>query len=200
MEIDNRILVAVVVIAIVVLFVFFGGQEEQISFSDGVSKVNDLWTESGFDRSSLRDLGQSQVALEQLNALESELVFFQDSLSEYKQDKGVEALSDFIEIQLYVVEELKLALKINNAKNELVNATEEDVCSYFYELNVLGENTILLNEQMRIVNEAVLSFSENYPEFLDESNLESLLVDDSDFDSVILENQEVLEQLKEACT
>jgi len=199
MEIDNRVLIGIAVIGVAGLFIFFGGQKEQISFSDGVSKVNGLWVESGFSRDSLSELNQSQTSSEQLDSLDSELLLFKDSLSEYDQDKDVDALRDFVEIQLYFVEELKLAFKIKRIKNELGEATEGDVCLYYDELNALGENTILLNQQLKIMNEAIYSFSEEYPEFLDESNLEFLLVNELDFDSVITENQEILGQLKEAC-
>jgi len=201
MEVDNRLLVAVaVIVIIVVLFVFFGEQKKQISFSEGINKVNGLWVESGFTSGSLNELSQSQISLEQLNVLNGELILFQDSLSGYKQSQSVEALKDYVEIHLYVVEELKLALKIKNTKHELETASEDDICFHYNELNALGENTILLNQQMKTVNEAIYFFSEEHPDFLDESNFESLLVDASDFDSIIAENHAVLEQLREACT
>lgn len=199
MEIDNRVLAgAFVVVLVVVLFVFIG-QREKISFSDGVLQVNDLWGKNGFEQSSVSDSDQEEISLEQLNALNDDLLLFEGSLSGFEQDGDVEALRDFVEVQLYLVEELKLALEIRDSKSELEQATGDDVCFYYDELKALAENTILLNQQMKIVNETIYSFSEEHPDFISQSNLESLLVVETDFDSIIAENQEILGQLKEAC-
>jgi hypothetical protein len=199
MKTNNRILIGVVVIAVIVLFVFFGWQKEQISFSDGVDKINALWSKNGLAGSSIDELSQKNTSLGKLDVLNNQLLLFQSSLKDYEQSDEVKALNDFTEIQLYVVEELKLALKIKQAKNELDSVSEGDFCLYFGQLNSLGENTILLNQQMKTVNEAIYSFSEDHSVFVGESNLESFLVNESDFNLIITENQAALENLKKAC-
>ncbi|MBU2100147.1 hypothetical protein KKB11_02865, partial [Candidatus Micrarchaeota archaeon] len=179
-------------------FVFFGSQKE-IFFVDGVKEVDGFWLDAGFSRDVLSDLSQSQASLEKLDALEDKLVLFRDSLKGYKQTEDVKALSAFVEVQLYAVEELRLALKVSFVKAGLEAASGDDVCLFSDELNELGENTILLNEQMKLMNESVYVFSDDFPGFVNDSGLDRFLVNELDFDETISENKEILLQLKEAC-
>ena len=200
MNIDNRVLVVVfVVLFIAVLFVFFIGQKERISFSEGVQEVNGLWVKNGFESGSFGGSEQKEISLEQLNALNGDLLLFEGFLDGFEQNNDVRALRDFVGIHLYVVEELKLALEIRKAKLELEKVADEDICFYFNDFKTLGENTILLNQQMGVVNDLIYSFSEEHSEFVNQSNLDSLIVDDAYFDLITHENQVILEQLKEVC-
>ena len=200
---DKKIIagIGVLLVIVIVYFVFFS-QPKQLTFSEGIKEINGLWVKNNVDSSYLISSDSSiKFSVSDLEALDADLLGFQESLAELEQTKDAEALNDFVEIHLLLVDELVLALEVKEKNDALKSAgvTSSNMCSYKDDLKFVGENTILLNEKMSNVNDLVNAFDEVHPGFKEQANLTAFIVDDSGFAQIKLENENALDELERVC-
>jgi hypothetical protein len=197
---NNKIFIVlgVAVLLVAVYLIFF--QQKTTSFSDGVKEINSLWEKNNVNPSYLVS-GSIAFSSSDLDALNDDLIAFQNSLNELKQTEETEALKDFTEIHLALVEELDLALKIKE-KNDLLKTksiTGENMCANKEDLQFVGEKTIALNEKISFVNELIYAFNELHPGLEEKANLTAFLVDSSGFSQAKFDNEIALSELKRLC-
>ena len=200
---DNKILGGIIIIIFVTVFLVFFSQEsekKELTFSEGIKGINLLWEKNKVNSAYLTSNdSELKFSSSDLDALSDDLIEFQNSLNDLDKTEDVEALKDFTKTNILMVEELQTALQLKNTKDNLEEVTGEDICTYKNELTLMGENTIKLNEKISSVNESINFFNENHSNFIEEANLTFLIVDETEFSKIKLENETTINELKEAC-
>lgn len=196
---------AVIVIAVIAVawILFFQGQEsKEISFSDGVKEINLLWEKNNVNPVFLvSNSAETGFTFSDLESLNDDLIEFQDSLNNFELNEETDALIDFVEIHLLLVDELVLALETKNAKDRLESEeiTGNNLCQNKSDLMIVAENTIELNQKMSSVNELVYAFNEVHPNLEEKANLSSFIVSTTDFSRIESENTAMLNELERVC-
>lgn len=194
--------IGIIIVLSAVYVLFFNQKTETIVFSDGITEIDGLWEKNKVNSAFLLNNSiELEFSESDLKALNDDLISFQDSLAEMQQTKDVEALTDFTEIHLLLVDELSLVLKTKKVSDEL-NEKEingSNLCLNKTELKLVGENTILLNEKIHKLNELIYAFDELHSGFQKQANLGSFIVDESGFSQTKLENETVLNELERLC-
>jgi len=192
-------------LTLLLVFSFMGCPEqkkEEKTFSDGLTEINVLWEKNNVDSSYLVSNNSSiEFSVSDLEALNTDLINYQESLDDFKQDEEVQALKDFTEIHLLLVDELVLALEVKEVNDGM--ASEEingdNLCSFKQDLKFVAENTIELNEKMKKVNDLVYAFNEVHPGLVEEANLTGFIADTTSFSQTELDFEIVLEELERLC-
>lgn len=194
-------IIVVLVVVIAVYFVFFSqNQEQELTFSEGVKQINGLWEKNKVNSAYLSSSdSELKFSSSDLDALSDDLIEFKNSLNDLKKTEDVEALKDFTEIHLLLVDELDLALKLKEKNDSLGEITGDNLCLNKTDLMFVGEKTIELNNKMAQVNELVYAFNELHSGFEEQANLASFIVDASNFSQTKLENELALQELERLC-
>ncbi|MFH1695808.1 MAG: ATP-dependent metallopeptidase FtsH/Yme1/Tma family protein [Candidatus Micrarchaeota archaeon] len=194
-------IIVVLVVVIAVYFVFFSqNQEQELTFSEGVKQINGLWEKNKVNSAYLSSSdSELKFSSSDLDALSDDLIEFKNSLNDLKKTEDVEALKDFTEIHLLLVDELKLALELKEKNDFLGEITGDNLCLNKTDLMFVGEKTIELNNKMAQVNELVYAFNELHSGFEEQANLASFIVDASNFSQTKLENELALQELERLC-
>ncbi|MBU2475959.1 hypothetical protein KKG83_00650, partial [Candidatus Micrarchaeota archaeon] len=169
-------------------------------FSEGVKQINGLWEKNKVNSAYLSSSdSELKFSSSDLDALSDDLIEFKNSLNDLKKTEDVEALKDFTEIHLLLVDELDLALKLKEKNDSLGEITGDNLCLNKTDLMFVGEKTIELNNKMAQVNELVYAFNELHSGFEEQANLASFIVDASNFSQTKLENELALQELERLC-
>ncbi len=194
--------IGVIIVLTAVYILFFNQQTQSMTFSDGIKEINGLWTKNKVNSAFLlNNSTEIEFSESNLEALNDDLSSFQNSLSKMTQTKDTEALTDFVEVHLLLVDELNLALKTKIISDKLNSKTitGSNLCSNKTELKLIGENTIKLNEKLMKTNELIFAFNEVHLGFEEKANLNSFIADTTDFSETKLENETVLAELERVC-
>ncbi|MBU2100994.1 hypothetical protein KKB11_07225, partial [Candidatus Micrarchaeota archaeon] len=194
-------ILVVLVVLVGVYFVFFSqNQEQELTFSEGVKQINGLWEKNKVNSAYLSSSdSELKFSSSDLDALSDDLIEFKNSLNDLKKTEDVEALKDFTEIHLLLVDELKLALELKEKNDFLGEITGDNLCLNKTDLMFVGKKTIELNNKMAQVNELVYAFNELHSGFEEQANLASFIVDASNFSQTKLENELALQELERLC-
>ncbi len=194
--------IAVIIVVIAVYFLFFSGQEKQLSFGDGTKEINSLWEKNEVNPAYVIDDSVIAFSESNLESLDNDLLLFQSSLNESNETKDISALKDFTEIHLLLVDELLLAVQLKQVKARIESSggiTADNLCSKKDDLTFLGEKTIELNNKMHKINELVYAFNEIHPGFEEQANLAGFIANENSFSETELENTILVNEIQRVC-
>lgn len=200
MIIAGIVVIAIIAVAVYLLFSMETGRE--LSFKDGLNEVNSLWEKNEVE--PLNVLDEEKINLlseEKLESLYNDLKDYKENLKQFNQTQDVKALNSYIDIQLLLVEELRMAKEIKEDSLKLSGLeTDAEVCANLSEITSLSNKTTELNNKMLSINNEINSFIDSYPEQAEESLIINFLANETTINDTKEYNESFLNDLKEACS
>ena len=194
----NIVVFAIIVIAIgaaIVLFVL--PQSQQLSFSEGKSKVQSIWRSEGIDAGEVTYANLGDVESQALNTVKSKLASYKSELDKMQQNNSVQEIKSYAQINLAYLESLEIARQLADVRSEFDYENALDVCGQLGFYESLNSKTAELATKLSEKNELVDSFKRSYK--TEETEVALFYSNLSDIDEIVQKSNSGLATIRQSC-
>ena len=194
----NIVVFAIIVIAIgaaIVLFVL--PQSQQLSFSEGKSKVQSIWRSEGIDAGEVTYANLGDVESQALNTVKSKLASYKSELDKMQQNNSVQEIKSYAQINLAYLESLEIARQLADVRSEFDYENALDVCGQLGFYESLNSKTAELATKLSEKNELVDSFKRSYK--TEETEVALFYSNLSDINKIVQKSNSGLATIRQSC-